>query len=57
MSHEHDRQLSLFEDKENKVANSHDMDNKLQEVIDKIRDKYGSDKIVYADMLEKSEKK
>ena len=31
------------------------MDNKLQEVIDKIRDKYGSDKIIFADM--KSEKK
>ena len=57
LSHEHDRQLSLFEDKANKVGSKHDMDNKLQEVIDKIRDKYGNDKIVYADMLEKSEKK
>ena len=41
----------------NKMESNHDMDNKLQEVIDKIRDKYGNDKIVYADMLEKSEKK
>ncbi len=46
----HDRQLSLFESKNTVVENCDEKNNKLQEAIDKIRDKYGSDTIVYADM-------
>ena len=49
-SNGHDRQLSLFESKNKLEEDSNDKDNKLQEAIDKIRDKYGSDTIVYADM-------
>lgn len=51
----HDRQLSLFENNINKDENCHENNDKLQEAIDKIREKYGSDKIIFADM--KSEKK
>jgi len=50
-SNQNNRQLSLFEmvgeTKQNEV------DDKLQKVIDEIRNKYGNDKIIYADMLKK----
>lgn len=52
LSQGHDKQLSLFDmgsrDKEKDVK-----ENKLQETLDKIRDKYGNDKIMYADMIKK----
>ena len=49
-SNGHDKQLSLFENKNKLEEDSNDKDNKLQEAIDKIRDKYGNDKIIFADM-------
>ena len=45
-------QLSLFNFNNAKV-NTIKKDEKLQKVMDEIRDKYGSDKIMYADMLKK----
>lgn len=54
-SNDHDQQLSLFESTDKLKKLSHDKEDKLQEAIDKIRDKYGNDKIIYADM--KKEKK
>ena len=49
-SNGHDRQLSLFENNINRDENCHENNDKLQEAIDKIRDKYGNDKIIFADM-------
>ena len=48
LSHEHDRQLSLFDTK--CQNNTHEKEDKLQKAIDEIRKKYGNDKIMYADM-------
>ena len=52
LSNNNDRQLSLFEmgniNKKNEV-----IDDKLQKALDKIRNKYGDDKIIYADMIKK----
>ena len=47
-----DRQLSLFDIDKNDDRNSIKED-KLQKVMDDIRNKYGNDKIIYADMLKK----
>ena len=46
------RQLSLFEMNNTKKDNKND--DKLQKVMDSIREKYGDDKIIYADMLKKN---
>ena len=51
MSKTHDRQLSLFDNKE-KNYKKKELDGKLQETIDKIKKKYGNDKLIYADMIE-----
>ena len=49
----HDKQLSLFEmDKIREKKD--DKEDKLQKVLDEIRDKYGNDTIVYADMINKN---
>jgi len=45
-------QLSLF-DMNNTKTKDNKKDEKLQKALDNIRDKYGSDKIMYADMLKK----
>ena len=45
-------QLSLF-DSNNSKKKDNKNDEKLQKVLDDIRDKYGNDKIMYADMLRK----
>ena len=48
-----DRQLSLFDiDKTNEKKSI--KDNKLQKVLDELRNKYGVDKIGYADMIKKN---
>jgi len=48
-----DKQLSLFD--LNKENNKKDIKNdKLQQVLDEIRIKYGNDKIIYADMMKKN---
>ena len=50
----HDKQLSLFD--MNKVSNKKiddEKDDKLQKVLDEIRNKYGDEKIMYADMIKK----
>ena len=44
-------QLSLFDMGNAKKSNKNE--EKLQKVLDDIRNKYGNDKIMYADMLEK----
>ncbi len=48
----HDQQLSLF-DLSPKKEVSHEKDDKLQKTIDEIRDKFGDNMIMYADMLQK----
>jgi DNA polymerase-4 len=48
----HDRQLSLFESREN--HKNYEREDKLQKAIDEIRSKYGNDKIGYADMMKKN---
>lgn len=56
LSQGHDKQLSLFDmNNSNKVVdkNKEEKDDKLQKVLDDIRNKYGSDKIMYADMMKK----
>lgn len=50
---EYNEQLSLFE--QGDVCPKKETDNKLQKVIDEIRDKYGEDKIMYADMFKQKE--
>lgn len=47
----HDRQLSLFDT--GKVHGKLEKDEKLQQTIDEIRKRFGNDKIMYADMMEK----
>lgn len=47
VSNNHDKQLSLFN---NDNLNNPNND-KLQKALDEIRNKYGSDKIIYADMI------
>ena len=51
----HDKQLSLFDmnSSSNKTKEVNDKDDKLQKVLDDIRNKYGNDKIMYADMMKK----
>ena len=44
----HDKQLSLFDNNNQKQKE----EDKLQKTIDEIKKKFGSDKIVYADMIE-----
>ena len=51
LSTSHDKQLSLF-DNYNHTYERKEVEGKLQKTIDEIKKKYGSDKIVYADMLE-----
>lgn len=51
LSNGHDRQLSLFDME--KASENHEKDDKLQKALDKIRKKYGDDKILYADMIQK----
>lgn len=51
LRNENTEQLSLFEMGNTKKSNKND--EKLQKVLDDIRNKYGSDMIMYADMLEK----
>ena len=51
LRNENIEQLSLFEMGNTKKSNKND--EKLQKVLDDIRNKYGSDMIMYADMLEK----
>lgn len=51
LSNGHDRQLSLFDLGKKEEVIEHD--DKLQKVLDKIRNKYGNDKIMYADMIVK----
>ena len=50
-----DKQLSLFDS--NITNNKKDLkEDKLQKVLDNLRNKYGSDKIGYADMMKKEKK-
>lgn len=51
----HDKQLSLFDMNSNNNTKEKvdDKDDKLQKVLDDIRNKYGNDKIMYADMMKK----
>ena len=55
LSQGHDKQLSLF-DMDKVIEKKDEKDDKLQKVIDSIRNKYGDEKIVYADMLRKNNK-
>ena len=48
----HNKQLSLF-DKKNYNGSNDNNNDKLQKAIDKIRDKYGDNKILYADEIKK----
>lgn len=48
----HNKQLSLF-DKKNYNSSNDNNNDKLQKAIDKIRDKYGDNKILYADEIKK----
>ena len=59
LSQGHDKQLSLFnmEKTFEKDSNKDEKDDKLQKVIDSIRNKYGDDKIIYADMMDKKDDK
>lgn len=49
----HDRQLSLFSDSNNKNNKNNDVEEKLQKAIDDIKNKFGDDKINFADMWDK----
>ena len=51
LSTSHDKQLSLFDNKEH-THKREELDDKLQKTIDNIKKKYGNNKIVYADMIE-----
>ena len=55
---ENNRQLSLFEINNNEKKNikTIEKDDKLQKVMDEIRNKYGNDKIMYADMMKSFKK-
>lgn len=53
---DNNRQLSLFDisnNNDNKNIKGLEKDDKLQKVMDEIRNKYGNDKIMYADMIVK----
>lgn len=52
----HDKQLSLF-DMGNRDMNTDVKDDKLQKTLDELRKKYGSEKIMYADMMKKKDDK
>lgn len=55
LSNTHDRQLSLFDIGQNSNDKELDeTDDKLQRVLDEIRNKYGDGKIMYADMIKNS---
>ena len=56
MTTSHDKQLSLF-DNNNHTHERQEVDDKLQKTIDEIKKKFGSDKIVYADMIEEKNRK
>ena len=61
LSNGHDRQLSLFDinnmSKSNAIdKNKDEKDDKLQKILDEIRNKYGKDKIMYADMIRNKDK-
>ena len=51
LSNQNNQQLSLFE--VGVETKKNEKNDRLQKTIDDIRDKYGSDKIIYADMLRK----
>lgn len=51
----HDKQLSLF-DMEKVIEKKDVKDDKLQKALDEIRNKYGDNKIMYADMMRKQDK-
>ena len=53
LKNNHDKQLSLFDIESNKNEKKLKNDDKLQKVLDEIRNKYGDDKIIYADMIKK----
>lgn len=54
LSNSHDRQLSLFDmGQNNKKKELNEIDDKLQKVLDDIRNKYGDSTIMYADMIKK----
>ena len=52
LKNDNNKQLSLF-DLDRKIEDNNIKDEKLQKVMDKIRNKYGDDKIMYADMIKK----
>ena len=54
LSTSHDKQLSLFDNKEHTYKRK-DLNDKLQKTIDEIKKKFGNDKIVYADMIEEKD--
>ena len=54
LSNNHDIQLSLFSNNIDKEKNV--KDKKIQEAMDKIKNKYGNNSITYADMLDSDEK-
>ncbi len=51
INNNHDKQLSLFGDNKDNIVD--EKNDKLQEAMDKIRDKYGNNMITYADMIDK----
>lgn len=51
LAYDHNKQLSLFD--MNKQDTEKKMDDKLQKTIDEIRNKFGNDKLMYADMMTK----
>ena len=54
LSTSHDKQLSLFDNKEQTYERKY-LNDKLQKTIDEIKKKFGNDKIVYADMIEEKD--
>jgi DNA polymerase-4 len=61
LSNGHDRQLSLFDINNMSKSNAIDKNkdekvDKLQKILDEIRNKYGKDKIMYADMIRNKDK-
>lgn len=54
LANTHDRQLSLFEvNKNDRKVEVKEVDDKLQKVLDEIRNKYGDSTIMYADMIKR----
>ena len=50
LSNNHDVQMSLFDINKSCEKNESEYDDKLQEAVDKIKERYGYDKIGYADV-------